>query len=307
MTRVAAIDIGTNSVLLVIAEDGASGVHPLSERATITRLGEGVDRTRRLATQACRRTLDCLSDYAGEIARTGVDRLDVVGTSAMRDAAGGDAFIRDVERVLGRAPRVIDGSEEARLTFAGSLSGLDIDGDVIVFDVGGGSTEIIVGRAHRESPSEVVRERSLDIGSVRLFERHVAGDPPTSAELESACADIRSALGQAPEPPVGAALVGVAGTVTTLAAIEQQLVEYNARLVHGAELSRASVDALASRLARLPLATRTELPGLQPERADVIVTGSLIVREVMRWASADLLTVSDRGVRWGLVHQLLGH
>lgn len=305
MRRVAAIDIGTNSVLLVIAEQTADGVRPVLERATITRLGQGVDRTRQLAPAARQRTLDCLSRYADDMAHAGVDVFDVVGTSAMRDASGGDQFQSDAGRILGRVPRVIAGSEEARLTFVGSLSGLDVDGSVIVFDVGGGSTEIIVGNSAGGTLPRVERERSLDIGSVRLFERHVASDPPGPAELERARTDIADALGDAPEPPPGAHLIGVAGTVTTLAAIEQQLEEYDAALVHGAALSRSSVDALAARLAALPLASRKMLPGLEPERADVIVTGALIVSEVMRWASADTLTVSDRGVRWGLVHQLL--
>ncbi len=306
MTRVAAIDIGTNSVLLVVAEQTADGVRPLIERATITRLGQGVDRTRQLAPEARQRTLDCLSHYAADIARSGVDRFNVVGTSAMRDASGGEQFVRDAARILGRAPRVIAGSEEARLTFIGSLSGLDVDGDVIVFDVGGGSTEIIVGNAALGSLPHVERERSLDIGSVRLFERYVTSDPPAEAELEQARADVVGALSDAPRPVAGARLIGVAGTVTTLAAIEQKLDDYDAGLVHGAALSRSSVDALASRLASQPLASRKMLPGLQPERADVIVTGALIVGEVMRWASAAVLTVSDRGVRWGLVQQLFG-
>lgn len=306
MTRVAAIDIGTNSVLLVVAEQTADGVRPLVERATITRLGQGVDRTRQLAPEARQRTLDCLSHYAADIERAGVARLDVVGTSAMRDASGGEQFVREAERILGRPPRVIAGSEEARLTFIGSLSGLDVDGEVIVFDVGGGSTEIIVGKATRDLLPHVERERSLDIGSVRLFERHVASDPPEDAQLKRARADIVSALSDAPAATAGARLIGVAGTVTTLAAIEQELDDYDAGLVHGARLTRDSVDALALRLASQPLASRKMLPGLQPERADVIVTGALIVSEVMRWASAATLTVSDRGVRWGLVQQLLG-
>ncbi len=305
MTRVAAIDIGTNSVLLVVAEGGEGPVRAIVERATITRLGQGVDRTRRLAPDARRRTLECLSRYADEIDSAGVARLDVVGTSALRDAEGGEEFVRDAERVLGRAPRVIAGDEEARLTFAGSLSGLDLDGDVAVFDVGGGSTEIIVGKAERGHAPRVIQERSLDIGSVRLFERHVTTDPPSAAELERARADIDAALSSAPRAPASAQLVGVAGTVTTLAAIEQALVDYDSGRVHGATLLRAQVDALASRLGALPLSSRKALPGLQPERADVIVTGALIVGQVMGWASADRLTVSDRGVRWGLVQQLL--
>jgi exopolyphosphatase/guanosine-5'-triphosphate,3'-diphosphate pyrophosphatase len=308
--KVAAIDIGTNSVLLVIAAAEAGGPRPLVERATITRLGEGVDRTRQLAPAAVERNLACLRDYAAELRAHDDPRLDVVGTSALRDARGAEAFLDEAERILGVRPRVIAGDEEARLTFRGALSGLSLRGRLLVFDIGGGSTELIVGDAATTAPPE--SRVSLDIGSVRLFERHVHSDPPAPQELEQVAQQIRTALAAAEplnrlargEP---ATLVGVAGTVTTLKAVELGLPAYDAARVHGAVLTLSAVEELCSRLGGMSLAERVQLPGLEPKRADVIVAGALIVRELLRAASAVQTLVSDRGVRFGLLEQLLGH
>ena len=301
--RVATIDIGTNSVLLLIAESNGGALQPLVERATITRLGQGVDRNRRLLPEASARTLACLTDYAAVLREHGVSRLDVVGTSAMRDAAGGEAFIARASDVLGVAPRVIDGAEEARLTFIGALSGLAVAGDVSVFDIGGGSTEIVNGELH-DATRRIDTAISLNIGSVRLFERHVQSDPPSAEEMQRVERDIAEALTRAPSFQVGATLVGVAGTVTQLAAVELELEPYDAARVHGAELTRDVVDRLATRFATLSLAERRALPGMEPSRADVIVVGSAIARAVLRWSGATKFLVSDRGVRWGLAAEL---
>lgn len=300
--KVATIDIGTNSVLLLIAERRDGVLVPLLERATITRLGQNVDATRRLVPEAIERTLSCLASYAEELRAFGVERLEAVGTSAMRDAAGGSEFVERAERLLGERPRVISGDEEAELTFHGALSGLHLGGPVSVFDVGGGSTEIITGQAGA-APS-FTRAKSLDIGSVRLFERHVQNDPPGPEELARACDDIRAALATVQAPEAGITLVGVAGTVTTLAAIELGLPDYDPARVHGSLLRRESVVALAERLAKLTLAERQALAGLEPKRADVIVVGAAIVREVLDWSGCSELVVSDRGVRWGLAERL---
>jgi exopolyphosphatase/guanosine-5'-triphosphate,3'-diphosphate pyrophosphatase len=302
--RVAAIDIGTNSVLLLIAEIGADGLFPLVERATITRLGEGVDKTRELATAACERTLHCLGEYATEIARYGVLRAAAVGTSAMRDARGGPDFAREAQRTLGIAPRVIDGRREAELTFRGALSGLSVAaGPVTVFDVGGGSTELVHGYRD-EALTRIDTAQSLDIGSVRLFERHAPSDPPGFDELTLISDEIDRALAHEPKLGESATLVGVAGTVTTLAALSLKLERYEPAKVHGHQLTREAVSDLFTELALMPLAERTALPGLDPRRADVIVVGSLIVERVMTHLRASDLVVSDRGVRWGLAEEL---
>lgn len=305
--QVAAIDIGTNSVLLVIAAAEAAGARPLLERATITRLGEGVDKTRELAPAAIERNLACLRRYADDLREHGDPPLDVVGTSALRDARGAAAFLDEAERILGVRPRVIAGDEEARLTFRGALSGLRLRGRLLVFDIGGGSTELIVGDAAGTAPPE--SRVSLDIGSVRLFERFVRTDPPSPAELEAICGVIRSQLaGAAPLAELArgesATLVGVAGTVTTIKALELGLATYDAARVHGAVLTLSAVEALSDQLASLSLAERVKLPGLEPKRADVIVAGALIVRELLRHVGAAELVVSDRGVRFGLLEAL---
>lgn len=311
--RVAAIDIGTNSVLLLVAERRGGELCPLVERATITRLGQGVDATRTLAPEAVERTLACLARYGDELRALGAERIDAVGTSAMRDAAGGEAFVARARELLGVAPRVISGEEEAELTFVGALTGLSLpSGPCIVFDIGGGSTEIIVGTTSGGS-GQVEAAVSLDVGSVRLTERHVRSDPPTPAEVSAIRADVRAALALAPAPPAGPTrplLVGVAGTVTTVAALIRDVVPYDAAVVHGACVSREEIQSTTVRLASLPLAARRQLPAIEPARADVIVAGSLLIEEIMAWAGGgdeprtDQLIVSDRGVRWGLARRL---
>ena len=301
--RVATVDIGTNSVLLLVAESQGGALQPVLERATVTRLGEGVDRNRRLLDAACQRTLACLARYATELRQRGVTRIAAVGTSALRDASGGQEFLAHASDLLGVVPRVIDGREEAHLTFRGALSGLTQDGNVTVFDIGGGSTEIIVGSvaAGARTISAAV---SLNIGSVRLFERHVRSDPPSADQLQRVENDIALALAGAPPLATGATLIGVAGTVTQLAALEFELAQYDAARVHGSKLTLASVERLATRLAALDLAGRRALPGMHPARADVLVVGSAIARAVLRWSGAAEVIVSDRGVRWGLAEVL---
>lgn len=302
--RVAAVDIGTNSVLLLVVERDASGeLRALVERATITRLGQGVDRARRLSPDAIERTLACLSTYAEDLRCLKVDRLSVVGTSAMRDAGGGGEFIRRASEVLGVEPRVISGEEEARLTFEGAASGLGLCGKITVFDVGGGSTEIVRGAIDGDEAS-VAWARSLDIGSVRLFERFVASDPPNNAELAAVETFIEERLRACPPPSPGEPVVGIAGTVTTLAAVARGIHPYDGRRVHGLRLTRTELLETARKLSALPLTQRISIPGLEPERADVIVTGASIVTAVLAWSKATELIVSDRGVRWGLVEEL---
>lgn len=296
MTRAAAVDIGTNTVLLTIAERRGDLVLPLCERARVTRLGAGVDRTRRIAPDARARTLACLDEYGALIARHDVTEVDAVGTSALRDASEDPSFLDQAERALGVRPRVVSGEEEATLTFHGSLSGLGASGPVLVFDVGGGSTEVVSGTAE----GAIEHAHSLDIGSVRLFERHVRSDPLAPGELSAVRARVREALASVTPPRGAFQLIGVAGTVTTLAALARP-----AERLHGARLDRALVEAQAERLARLPLALRIGLANLDPARADVIPVGAAIVSEVLAWSGAAALTVSERGVRWGLIERRL--
>lgn len=306
MDKVACIDIGTNSVLLLIAERGPHGPVAIVEEATITRLGQGVDQTRRLAPDAAERTLACLRTYAEVIARHGARQVVAVGTSAMRDATNGAEFRAQAAAILGAEPQVISGDEEATLTFVGALSGLTAEGSLVVFDVGGGSTEIIVGES-RASVHRVVSARSLDVGSVRLFERFLKDDPPSPEQCEALRQHVRSELSSYGPIPTSKTLVGVAGTVTTLAAIDLALEPYDAARVHGARLSQRRVQAIAAKLSGMSIEARKQLAGLQPKRADVIVAGALLVHEVLMWAQCEELVTSDRGVRWGLAARALAH
>ncbi len=294
--RVAAIDIGTNCVLLTIAEQRGHALVPVVERATITRLGRDVDRTRRLAEDAIAQTLACLESYARELERHAVRAIDVVGTSALRDASGGAQLTRRAHALLGVGPRVLSGVEEAELTFEGAASGLDVSGPLGVFDVGGGSTEIILGERTHERLT-IAFAQSLDLGSVRLTERHVKSDPPSAAELAAIDAELASALAKLTPARTADTWIGVAGTVTTLVALAQPDVANP----HGARLTNTSVERLAHELARMSVAERMRLSGLDPGRADVIATGARIVLAVMSWAGTNEIVASDRGVRWGLI------
>ncbi|MBI5537825.1 MAG: Ppx/GppA family phosphatase [Deltaproteobacteria bacterium] len=301
--RVATIDIGTNSVLLLIAEASDGRIEPVVERSTITRLGQDVDRTRSLHPDAVDRTLACLRDYATMLQQHPVDRLAVVATSASRDAKGAEHFVRQAESILGAAPQVISGQREALLTFSGALSGLPIDGPVAVQDVGGGSTEIVVGALQKGHP-QVFSAVSIDVGSVRMTERFLRSDPPTQEQMDAVRAHVREELQRAPKVQAGVQWVGIAGTITTLAAIAIEVAPYDPKRIHGAALSIEQIDRLIERLASMPLEQRRALRGLEPKRADVIVGGALVVREVLASGAAGSMMVSDRGVRWGLALEL---
>jgi exopolyphosphatase/guanosine-5'-triphosphate,3'-diphosphate pyrophosphatase len=304
--RVAAIDVGTNTVLLLVAEARPGGTAALVERAEITRLGRGVDATGRLDPAAMAETVGVLAAYAAEARALGVSAIDCVATSAARDAANGAEFFAATRAAAGLEPRIISGDEEARLVYASAwrdFGAATAGSRLAVLDVGGGSTEFTFGRG----PTPEGR-RSLQVGAVRLTERHVREDPIGPATLATLRQAARAAL--APLALMGGGgvgrLVGVAGTVTTLAAVEQALPRYDAERVHGASLSRATLERVLARLAALPLAERARLPGMEPKRADVIVAGAVVVAEAMALTGFETLTVSDRGVRWGLVHELLG-
>ena len=273
--RVATVDIGTNTVLLLVAERGSDGqLAPVAEHATITRLGQGVDQTRTLAPEAVERTKTCLDRYADIVAELGASRVAVVGTSAMRDAGGGDVVRAHVKACFGVDARTISGDEEARLTFAGALSGLPGAGRVVVFDIGGGSTEVVDG----DRSSRVLSfAHSFDVGSVRLTERHVRNDPPSATERLAVSRAASEAFASVPESVRGAPVVGIAGTITTLAAVSLGLAVYDASRIHGLVLEVTELERVVNQLGAAPLAARV---------------------------GARTLTISDRGVRWGLAEEL---
>jgi exopolyphosphatase/guanosine-5'-triphosphate,3'-diphosphate pyrophosphatase len=302
--RLAAIDVGTNTVLLLVAERRGAVLAPVLERAEITRLGRGVDASGRLDPAAIRETVRVLADFAASARSLGAVRIACVATSAARDASNGAEFFEEARRDAGLVPEVITGEEEARLVWASAWRDFGAGGGPLaVLDVGGGSTELSFGDAPLPSG-----RTSLQVGAVRLTERHVRSDPPTAAEtarLREAARDALGAVARLALPPRGR-LVGVAGTVTTLSAVAQALPVYDAERVHGATLARDDVEALVARLARLTVAERATLPGMEPKRADVILAGGIIVAEAMALLGFDRLTVSDRGVRWGLLHDRFG-
>jgi exopolyphosphatase/guanosine-5'-triphosphate,3'-diphosphate pyrophosphatase len=305
--RVATVDIGTNTILLLVAERAGDGrLCAVEEHATITRLGEGVDKTRQLSAAALGRTRACLEAYARVVERLGAERVAVVGTSAMRDASRADVVLSMVRTLFGVDARVIQGREEARLTFRGALSGLSLHEreTAAIFDVGGGSTEIVIGRLEADG-LHLEFAQSFDVGSVRLTERLVLHDPPTHRETRAVLDAARTAFEGVPLLPATSPMpVGIAGTVTTLAAVSMGLASFDASAVHGRVMPTDEVRRVVGELASVTLDERKRRPGLDPLRADVIVAGGHVVLALLEHWWASEFRVSDRGVRWGLAEEL---
>jgi len=300
VTRVAGIDCGTNSIRLLIAD--ASDDRSLTDvvrEMRIVRLGQDVDRTGRLAPEAIERTRIACVEYAGLIEQHGAERVRMMATSASRDAENRDDFVAMVRNTLGVTPEVITGDEEARLSFRGASGGLPrVAEPILVADLGGGSTELVLG-----SGAEVVGAYSMDIGSVRMTERHLHDDPPTAAQIEAAAADINAAIDFAAQRvPLAQArtFVGVAGTITTVAAIAQNLAQYDSTKIHGAVLSARTIDEVADRLLHLTHEERAAIPSLHPGRVDVVGAGALILRTLMRRVGSDELLVSEHDILDGI-------
>jgi exopolyphosphatase/guanosine-5'-triphosphate,3'-diphosphate pyrophosphatase len=282
VTRVAAVDLGTNSTRLLVADVTDGRVQEVARNLRITRLGEGVDARRRLLPTAIARVRNCLSDYRRQLEALGAERALCIATSAVRDAENGEAFLGEIEWSYGFETRLLSGDEEALLTFRGVSAGRPLRERTLVVDIGGGSTELIVGAERVES------HVSLDVGCVRMTERF--GD-----DLEGCAADVRARL---PELEVDRA-IGVAGTVTSLAALDLGLVDYDPERVHRHELRGEAVAAQLGRLASLPLGERRRVPGLDPERAPVIVAGAVVLREILRCYALASIEASERDLLHG--------
>ena len=298
--RVAAIDCGTNTIkLLVLDEDGAD----LEREMRIVRLGQDVDRTGRLAEEALERTFAAVEEYAALVARHGVDRVRFCATSATRDAANAADFAAGVRARLGVAPEVVSGDEEAALAWAGAKRGLPgLARPVVVLDIGGGSTELVLGSGATPDAAH-----SMDIGSVRMTERHLRSDPPSADEVAACVADVESALDACPvDPGAAVTLVGVAGTVTTLAAGVIGLTAYDRSATHGARLPVAQVHALCDRLVGSTAAERAEMAWLHPGRADVIAAGALVLSRVLARSRVSELVVSEADILDGIAWRLRG-
>ncbi|MCP3104853.1 Ppx/GppA family phosphatase [Myxococcus sp. K15C18031901] len=305
MPRFATIDIGTNSVLLLVAERTPEGrFEPVRERAEITRLGRGVDATKRLSPEGMEATLSVLEAFAREARELGAQDIAVSATSAARDATNGAEFLEAARTRAGVTVEIISGKLEAELSFAAVHADFasEAAGPLLVLDIGGGSTEFIYG-----NPSGHVEFRhSFDVGAVRLTERFVRSDPMSAEDRARVEAHLRETFQSLPPPPPASVLVGVAGTVTTVYAVQHAIDPYDAERVHGGTLSVAELSSLADRLCHRPLEERRALPGMQPKRADVIPAGALILLEAVKALGLDSCRVSDRGLRWGLLAHRFG-
>ncbi len=315
--RVAAIDCGTNSIRLLVADVdlGRGTLTDVDRRMEIVRLGQGVDTTGRLAPEALDRTLAALSRYAAVITRLGAADVRMVATSATRDASNAAEFIRRVTEVLGAAPEVLSGDEEARLSFTGATAELDGDRSApppyLVVDIGGGSTEFVLGGlAGPGGPAGlagVAAATSVDIGCVRMTERHLRSDPPSAGQIAAATADIDAAIARAAVTVDGAAactLVGLAGSVTTVAGIALDLPGYDAARLHHARIPAAQVHAVTARLLSLTHAERARINVMHPGRVDVIGAGALILDRVLAQSGCTSVLVSEHdildGIAWAI-------
>lgn len=288
--RVAAIDLGSNSTRLLVADADGRQLTEVERLLTITRLGDGVDASGRLSEPAMQRVATCVAGYAGRASELGAEVPLAVATSAVRDAGNGPEFLQSLER-HGVRSRLLTGGEEARLTLRGVASGRSIATPVVVCDIGGGSTELIAGDG-----GEVQFAVSLDMGCVRMSERHLQSDPPTDEQLAALRREVATML---PADLPGGELIGVAGTITTLATIDLGLDREIPERIDGHRLAAAVVNAQLQRLAALPLDQRRHVRGLMPERAPTIVAGTAILAELMQRLSASALTVSERDILHG--------
>jgi exopolyphosphatase/guanosine-5'-triphosphate,3'-diphosphate pyrophosphatase len=300
--RVAAIDVGTNSTRLLVAEERQGGYRSIDRRMVITRLGEGVDRRRVLSPEPLARTLATIADYAATCGELGVEQLRVTGTSAVRDAHNRDEFFEGVRRLTGTEPEMLSGETEARATFLGAVSDLAEPGPFLIIDIGGGSTELIVGSEQAE------RIVAIDIGCVRMLEKHLHSDPPTAGELESMRAEVLGAFQEVTselDVPRGFRMIGVAGTVTQLAILKAGVPVYDPDVSHHSVLSHGDVRMLSRRLSSLPYDARKRVKGLEPGRVDVIVAGAEILLCAMETFDAAEVLVSEKDILDGLVLELL--
>ena len=293
--RVAAIDIGTNSSRLLVADVAGGRVTPIERRSRVTRLGRGVDLSGRLSAEAIEDVCAAIAEYVELTRELGVERVDAIATSAVRDAGNGSAFIAELRERFALSARVLDGEEEARLTYLGATSEHVPGQPTLVVDIGGGSTELIVGRGE-----EIAFHTSLQVGVVRHSERHIASDPPAASELEALAGDVRGQIEAATVAAPGAdEAIAVAGTPTSLAAVEMELVPYDPARVHGHVLSLPAIQRMLSQLASVPLAERVAIPGLHPDRAPTIVAGVVVLVETMRAFDLERIAVSEHDILYG--------
>ena len=302
MSRVAAIDCGTNSIRLLIADVSEGNFREIFRTMEIVRLGEGVDKTGRFDPMAIERTLRAVGEFSEEIARRGVSAIRFCATSATRDAENRDLFINGVQSILGVTPEVISGDEEARLSFTGAVRELHpSDAPFLVVDIGGGSTEFVLGN------TEVIAAKSVNIGCVRMSERHLKTQPPSSESIVNAIADIESAIDLAAKSvDIRAArtVVAVAGTATTVAAAALDLSEYDRHAIHLARVSAAKVHEISQRFLTMERNEIAELGYMHPGRVDVIAAGALVLDRIMERTGASEFVASESDILDGMAWSL---
>lgn len=310
MSRFAAIDCGTNAIRLLIADVVDGRLVEVDRRMLTVRLGEGVDSTGELAPAALERTFAAVDEYAAQIARSDVLATRMVATSASRDARNADVFVEGVRDRLGIEPEVISGAEEAELSFVGAVRGLassSLASPLLVADIGGGSTELVLGDA---STSRIRARFSMDIGCVRMTERHLHGDPPSPEQIRDTVAAIDRALDEAcahvPTDEV-ATFVGLAGSVTTVAAIAHGLPAYDAAAIHGSVTSVAQIDEVTGRLLEMTRAQRAAEPVMHPGRVDVIAGGALVLRQLVHRLPVDSVIAGETDLLDGIVYSLFAN
>ena len=304
--RVGVVDIGTNSTRLLAADVTPGGVTVLDRESIVTRLGQGVDATGRLADEAMDRVRAALTQYRERLDAQRTERDVAVLTSAVRDAANGPAFVDEVASRFGLRAQVLAGDEEARLTFLGATSERDPDDPtaVVVIDIGGGSTELVEGHGRRMD-----FHVSTQAGVVRQTERHIKSDPPRHEELEALADDVRAVYAAAVPDDVRAAVdraIAVAGTATSLAAIDLELDPYDPERVHGHTLMRGRIEELLARLAQMPLAERRKVTGLHPDRAPTIVAGCVLLIEALRLFGLQSVEISEHDILRGAAIAAVG-
>ena len=301
-TRTAVVDIGSNSTRLLVADIEDGRVEEVDRRTRVTRLGRGVDLSGKLSDDSIEAVCDTIAEYVAAYDEQGADAITAIATSAVRDAENGEAFIAELRERFGLNARVIDGHTEARLTYRGATAEHPPSEPTVVIDIGGGSTELTIGTG-----ADLVFHTSLQAGVVRHTERHVNSDPPTAKELDALAGDIRAVLEAevaGEEGANAAAGIAVAGTPTSLAAIELELDPYDPERVHGHVLSLQSIQRLLSQLASLPNADRAETVGLHPDRSPTIVAGTVILIELMRTFSLEEIQVSEHDILHGAALEL---
>jgi len=296
--RVAVVDVGSNSTRLLVAEVDQGRVKEVVRRSTVTRLGRGVDLSGQLSAEAIEAACEAIAKYMEICREEGVETVAAIATSAVRDASNGSAFVAELRERFALTARVLDGEEEARLTYRGATAERPPSEPTLVIDIGGGSTEMVVGAGE-----EITFHASLQAGVVRHTERHFSGDPPSAAEMEALAGDVRGLIAAAIEGHDEARArqgIAVAGTPTSLASVALGLEPYDPARVHGHVLSLATIQRLLSRFASAPLPERQAIPGLHPDRAPTIIAGAVILIEAMRAFDLDQIQASEHDILYGV-------